>query len=86
MQRINTEYGTKTRIEPTKATGIYPLCLFLTCAEYELDTFGATSDEIRLMAFYLNPDFINVSQKTLVSISVEIRRITKDLCLNCTEN
>jgi len=23
MQRIYTEYGTKTRIEPTEATGIY---------------------------------------------------------------
>jgi len=62
------------------------LYFFLKCANYEFETFGATSDEIRLMAFYLNPDFINVSQKTLVSTSVEIVRITKDLCLNSTEN
>ena len=40
------------------------LCLFLKCAEFELETFGATSDEIRLLAFYLNLDFIDVSLKT----------------------
>jgi len=40
------------------------LCLFLKFSEFELVTFGATSDEIRLLAFYLNPDFINVSLKT----------------------
>jgi len=39
------------------------LCLFLKCAEFELETFGATSDEIRLLAFYLNPDIIDVSLK-----------------------
>jgi len=39
-------------------------CLFLICAEYEFETFGATSNEIRLKAFYLNPDFIVVSLKT----------------------
>ena len=39
------------------------LCLFLKCAEFELETFGATSDEIRLLSFYLNPDFIDVSLK-----------------------
>ena len=58
-----TEYGTKTRIAPTEATGIYSL-VFRICAEYELETFGATCDEIRLMAFYLNPDFIDISLKT----------------------
>ena len=40
------------------------LCLFLKCAEFELETFGATSDEIRLLSFYLNPEFIDVSLKT----------------------
>jgi len=40
------------------------LCLFLKCAEFELETFGATSDEIRLLAFYLHPDFIDFSLKT----------------------
>jgi len=39
------------------------LPLYLICAEYECEAFNATSDEIRLMAFYLNPDFINVSLK-----------------------
>ena len=37
---------------------------FLICAEYEIEAFDATSDEIRLMVFYLNPDFIDVSLKT----------------------
>ena len=40
------------------------LCLFLICAEYELETYGVTSDEISLMAFYLNTDFIDVSPET----------------------
>jgi len=26
------------------------LCLYLICAEYEFETFGSTSDQIRLMA------------------------------------
>jgi len=29
MQRIYTEYGTKTVIEPTETTGIYFFCFFL---------------------------------------------------------
>jgi hypothetical protein len=37
---------------------------FVICPEYELETFGSTSDEILLMAFYLKPDFIDVSLKT----------------------
>jgi hypothetical protein len=40
------------------------LFLFLKCAEFELETFVATSDEIRLLAFYRNPDFIDFSLKT----------------------
>ena len=61
MQRCYTGYGTKTRIEPNEATGIYPLCLYLICTEYEFETFGATRDQICLMAFYLNPYAIDVS-------------------------
>ena len=62
------------------------LSLYLISAEYEIEAFVATSDEIRLMAFYLNPDFIDVSLKTWLSTSDEIRIITKALCLNCTQN
>jgi len=40
------------------------LSLYFICAEYEIDAFDATGDEIRLMVFYLNPDFIDVSLKT----------------------
>jgi len=67
--------GLKLELNLLKQLVFILLRLFLTCAEYELDKFGATCDEIFLMAFYLNPGFINVSQKTLVSRSVEIRRM-----------
>jgi len=40
------------------------LSLYFTCAEYEIEAFDATSDEIRLMVFYLNPDLRDVSLKT----------------------
>ena len=40
------------------------LFLFLIRAEYVFVSFGATNDEILLMAFYLKPDFIDVSIKT----------------------
>jgi len=40
------------------------LSLYLICVEYEFEAFDATRNEIRLMAFYLNPDFIEVSLKT----------------------
>ena len=43
---------------------VFILFLFLICAEHELETFAATSDEIRLMASYRNSEFIDVSQKT----------------------
>ena len=56
--------GTKTRIEPTEKNWYLFFCVYFLCAEYELETFGATSADIRLMAFYLNPDFIDVSLKT----------------------
>ena len=62
------------------------LSLYLICVEYEFEAFDATSDEIRLMAFYLNPNIIVISLKTCLSTSDEIRIITKVLCLNCTEN
>jgi len=39
------------------------LSLYLICDEYEFEAFDATNDEIRLMAFYLNPDYIDVSLK-----------------------
>jgi len=48
-------------------------------------TFGATSDEIRLMAFYLKQKCIDVSLETLLSKSDEIRIITNDLQLNFAE-
>ena len=54
-------------------------CLCLICAEYEFETFGSTSDQIRLMAFYLHTDVINVSLETIHSISDKIGLITNDL-------
>ena len=50
------------------------------------ETFVATNDEICLMAFRLNPNYIDVSLETLLSTSDEIHTITKDLQLNCYED
>ena len=33
------------------------LNLYLICAKYEFETLGPTSDQIRLMSFYLHTDF-----------------------------
>ena len=49
MRRRYTEYGTETRIEPTEATGIYSL-VFIPYVLNMFETFGTTSDQIRLMA------------------------------------
>jgi len=56
--------GLKLEMNLLKKLVFIPLCLFLIFAEYEFETFGATSDEIRLKAFYLNPEFIDVSLKS----------------------
>jgi len=56
--------GVKVELSLLKELVFILLCLFLIRAEYELETFGATSDEIRSIAFYLNPHFIDVSLKT----------------------
>ena len=45
------------------------LCLYRIFAEYELETFGSTSDLIRLMAFYLHTDVIDVGLETIHSKS-----------------
>ena len=58
---------------------VFILCLYLICAEYEFETFGSTSDQIRLMAFYLHTDVIRVGLETIHSISDEICIITNDL-------
>jgi len=55
------------------------LCLYLICAEYELETFGTTSDQIRLMAFHLHTDVIDVNIETIHSISDKIGIVTNDL-------
>ena len=49
-QRGYTEYGTKSRIEHTEQLIFILLCLYLICEEYEFESFGSTSDQIRLMA------------------------------------
>ena len=64
MQRMNNEYGTNTTIEPTETTGIHSFVFISLMCRYEFETLGATSDEMRLKAFYLDTDFIVVSLKT----------------------
>jgi len=61
MQRSCTDYGTRTRIESTEATGIYSFVFISYMCEYEFKTFGATRVEIILMSLYLNPDVIDRS-------------------------
>ena len=56
--------GRKLELNLLKQLVFILLCLFLKCDEFELETFGATSDEIRLLAFYQNPYFIDISLKT----------------------
>jgi len=56
--------GLKLELNLLKQQVFILLCLYLICVEYEFEAFDATSDEIRLMAFYLNLDFIDVSRKT----------------------
>ena len=56
--------GLKLELNLLKRLVFILLFLFLICAEYVFVSFGATNDEIRLMAFYLKPDFIDVSLKT----------------------
>ena len=55
------------------------LGLYLICAQYEFETFSSTSDQIRLMAFYLHTDVIDVGLETIHSISDKIGIITNDL-------
>ena len=78
--------GLKLELKLLKQLVFILLCLFLICAEYEFETFGSTSDQIRLMAFYLHTDVIDVGLETIHSISIKTCIITKDLWLTCTDN
>jgi len=44
--------GLKLELNLLKQHVFILLCLCLICAEYELETFGATSDEVRLSGNY----------------------------------
>ena len=50
MQSSYTEYGIKVELNIRKKLVFILLCLYLTCEEYEFETFGSTSDQIRLKA------------------------------------
>jgi len=56
--------GTKLDLNLLEQQVFILLSLYLIYVEYEFEAFDATSDEIRIMAFHLNPDFIDVSLKT----------------------
>ena len=72
--------GIKLELNLMKQLVFILLCLHLMCAEYEFETFGSTSGQIRLMAFYLHADVIDVSLETIHSISGIITGIlTNDL-------
>jgi len=42
------------------------LCIYLICAEYEFETFGSTSNQIRFMAFYLHTDVTDLILKQYI--------------------
>ena len=71
--------GLKLELKLLKQLVFILLCLNLICAEYEFETFGSTSDQIRLMAFYLHTEVIDVGLETIHSISDKICIITNDL-------
>ena len=71
--------GLKLELNLMKQLIFILLCLYLICAEYDFETFGSTSDQIRLMAFYLHTDDIDVNLETIHSISEKIGIITNDL-------
>jgi len=48
--------GLKLELKLLKQLVLILLCLYLICAEYEFETFGYTSDQVRLMAFYLHTE------------------------------
>jgi len=71
--------GLKLELNLMKQLVFILLCLYLMCAEYEFETFGSTRDQIRLMAFYLHADVIDVSLETIHSISDKTGILTNDL-------
>jgi len=60
--------------------------VYIICAENGLETFRGTSDEICLMAIYLQPNCIEICQETRPFTGDEIRIITNNLHLNSVEN
>jgi len=71
--------GLKLELNQLKQVVFTLLSLYLISAEYEFETFGSTSDQTRLMTFYLHTDVIDVCLQTIFSISDEIGIITNDL-------
>jgi len=71
--------GEKLDLNLLKQLEFIFLCLYLIRAEYEFETFGCTSDQTRLMAFYLHTVVKDVSLETILSISDEFGIITNDL-------
>jgi len=78
--------GLKLELNLLKHLVFILFCLYLICAEQDFETFGSSSDQIRLMAFYLHTGVIDVTLQTTLSISDEIGNITNDLKLSCTDN
>jgi hypothetical protein len=56
--------GPKLDLNLLEQQVFFLLSLYLICVVYEFEAFDDRSDEIRLLEFYLNPDFIDVSLKT----------------------
>jgi len=48
--------GVKLELNLLKRLVFILLCLYIIYAEYDFESFGSTSDKIRLIAFYLHTD------------------------------
>jgi hypothetical protein len=83
--RIAALLGTKTRIAPPEATGVYSFDIYLVCAENAVGTLGVTSVEILLMELYIKAKCIVVSLDTWLSTSGGIRIITNGLQSDSSE-
>ena len=60
--------GLKLELNLMKQLVFILSCLYHICAEYEFETFGSTSDQICLMAFYLHTDVIDIGLETIFYI------------------
>jgi hypothetical protein len=63
--------GLKLELNLLKRVVFILLCLYIICAEYVFETFGSTSDQIRLIA-YLHTDVIYLILKQFIRYVIKV--------------